>query len=221
MNGWRSGGGYAAGCSPPPPSGGNGQFSVGETQEESRTCFTLTPLREGRSFLEFTLVREGEEEDRIYELSVLAEITESGRSLRSELLSASGRQLQGMLRGGEGTDHPYLVRMDDEGDLVVIVTDNTPEPEEPEEDSGEDTDSDLKEEGWSCVTEDESIVKVLGVVTTDDGAAAYLRAGTEPGTVRVRMTDTVSGTEIILDLEADGRGTLLLLDHSLQTGDRG
>ena len=155
-------------------------------------------------------------------LSAWAETALDGRSLRSTLLSVSGRPLQGTVRGGEGTDFPYLVYTDADGDLVLAVTDNRPVPEEEEEETGETgQNGEKKEEGWSCVSQDENIAEVLGVITQDNVAAAYLRPGTEAGTVLVYVRDSVSGTEITLEFQGDGSGTLLLLDHSLTIGHDG
>ena len=185
-------------------------------QLEGRTRFTLTPQGQGRDILVFALAREEDDLDRIYALSVMAEVTESGRSLSIDLLSFSGKALQGAVYGGEGSDYPYTLRLDEDGDLVLLVTHPEAEPKEETENYGE-----KNEAGWSCVSEDETVAEVLGVITADDFAAAYIRPGTEPGTVRVRMTDDVSGTEITLVFEADGSGTLLLRDHSLTAGNNG
>lgn len=203
---------------------GETQMSVSEQQDDAagKTRFTLSPREEGRTVLTFRLCRPGDETDRIYVISALAETTVSGKSLRSALLSVSGRPLQGTVRGGEETDYPYLLYTDADGDLVLVVTDNRPVPEEEEEmtDKPEDS-SEKKDEGWSCVSENEAVAQVLGVITRENTAAAYLRAGSEPGSVLVRMADSVSGTEIVLELEADGSGALMLLDHSLHVTDIG
>ena len=191
-------------------------MSVETAQEDSLTRFTLTPLGEGRSILTFALCRAGDETDRIYELHALTETTQDGKTLRSAVLSVSGRLLQGTVRGGEGTDYPYMLFTDADGDLVLAVTDNSPIPEEETEQS-----ADTKDGGWACVSENEAVAEVLGVIVRENTAAAYLRAGAETGTVRVRMADSVSGTEIVLELEADGSGALMLLEHSLRVKENG
>lgn len=212
---------------------GETQMSVSVQQDDAagRTRFTLTPQGEGRTVLTFRLCRAGDETDRIYVLSALAETTVNGKSLHSALLSVSGRPLQGTVRGGEGTDYPYLIYTDADGDLVLVVTDDSPAPEEEEETTEESADEpeeeeteysgEKKDEGWSCVSENEAVAEVLGVISRENTAAAYLRAGADAGTVLVHMADSVSGTEILLELEADGSGVLLLLDHSLHAGDIG
>ena len=193
-------------------------MSVAESQdsENGRTLFTLTPQAAGRTVLVFTLQREDDAADRIYELSALAETEESGRSLSSALLSISGKPLLGTVRGGEDTNYPYLVRMDEDGDLLIAIADNAPPPED-----GDGVSADQKDAGWQCTSEDESIAEVLGVITRETGAAAYLRGGSQPGTVRVRMTDSVSGTELVLELETDGSGGIRLLSHSLNINQKG
>ena len=197
--------------------GTQAQMSVAAAQEDGRTRFTLTPSGAGRSVLLFTLHREDSEADCIYELSVLAETADSGNSLRSSLLSIAGRPRQGVVTGGEDTDYPYMIFTDEDGDLVVTVTDRTPVSEETEE-----TDETVKkEEGWICVSEDESIAEVLGIVEGEAVTAAYLRSGPEAGTVLVRMTDSAGGTELLLELEADVGGSLLVRTHRLTVSEPG
>jgi hypothetical protein len=189
-------------------------MDVAETQdaEEQKTQFVLTPLAAGRTVLTFSLLRNGDETDCIYELSVLAEVAENGKSLSSGLISFSGKELPGVVRGGTDTDYPYLLYTDADGDMRITVITNAPAPDETAQ---EDADSDDKGSGWSCVCENESIAKVIGVITREDAVTAYLRPGTTPGTVRVQMTDSVSGTELSLELETDGSGSIRLLTHEL------
>lgn len=198
-------------------------MSVAESQdaENSRTLFTLMPQAAGRSVLVFALQREGDAEDRIYEISALAETDESGRSLSSALLSISGKPLLGTVRGGEGTNYPYLVRMDEDGDLLIAIADNASSQEETEPEGGDAVSADSKDTRWQCTSENESIAEVLGVITQETGAAAYLRSGSQPGAVRVCMTDSVSGTQLILELETDGNGEFRLLSHSLNIDHQG
>jgi len=92
---------------------------------------------------------------------------------------------------------------------------NAPAPDETAEENASDDGTDKKEAGWTCVCEDESIAQVIGVITREDAVTAYLRPGTTPGTVRVQMTDSVSGTELSLELETDGSGSIRLLTHEL------
>ena len=198
-------------------------MSVAETQdaEKSRTIFTLTPQAAGRTVLVFSLQREGDAADRIYEISALAETDESGRSLSSELLSISGKPLLGTVRGGEDTDYPYLVRMDEDGDLLLAIADNTSPAEETGQKDGDAERADQKDAGWQCTSEDAGIAEVLGVITQESGAVAYLRSGPQPGTVRVHMTDSISGTQLNLELETDGSGEIRLLSHSLNVNHQG
>lgn len=208
------------------PVGEDSRMAVETAQEEGRTRFTFTPQGEGRSILQFALCRSGDEADRIYELSALTETSAEGKALRSAVLSVSGRALQGTVTGGEGTDYPYLIFTDADGDLVLAVTDLSPVPEEEEEETetaGEVSEEETEyvyekiEDGWTCVSENGAVAEVLGVVTSETAAAAYLRAGGEEGETLVHIQDSVSGTEIVLELTSDGRA-LLLLDHSLRVG---
>ena len=207
-----------------------GEFlSVEETQDEekSRTLFTLTPQTAGRSVVVFHLRRENDMRERIYELSVLTETSESGRSLTSSLLSVSGKALQGTVRGGEDTDYPYTVRVDEDGDLMISITDKTllreeeqaaEEIQENEETTGEVTE-DEETKVWICASEDENTAVVMGVIAAENGAVAYLRPGTAAGTVQVRMTESLYGTELLLELEVDEVGAFRLLGHQMTIND--
>ena len=197
---------------------------VAETQdaEEGKTRFTLTPQAAGRAVLVFALQQEADETERLFELSALMDVTGDGKALSSTLLSVSGKQFLRATEGGADTDHPYSVRMDEDGDLVITVTDNTPPPEETETgEGGSDGDDGAEERSWTCVSGNEAIAQVLGVITVGNGAAAYVRPGAEPGTVQLSMTDSNCGAELVLELENDGSGAITLLSHSMRDGAQG
>ena len=192
--------------------------SVAETQMEAekKTEFTLMPTEAGRSVLVFSLLRAEDEMDRIYELSALMESTRSGKNLSSTLLSISGKALLGTIRGGADA-YPYLVQMDEDGDLAISITDNAPPAEETDESEGKSVDGGEIAQ-WECVSGDETLALVLGVVTTENGATAFVRPGTGTGTVQVRMTNSGKGIELVLELETDGSGAIQVLSHSLNAG---
>jgi hypothetical protein len=196
--------------------GSNALLTVTAEQDSAngKTRFTLTPKTVGRAVLVFSLQREEDESDRIFELAALAEVAEDGKKVKTSLLSVSGKPLFGVLRGGEETICPYFIRMDDDGDLMIGIRTAALPQEPPETEDGE---TDDKDWGWQCVCDDEAVAEVLGVIGDEETTVAYLRPGTTPGTARVRMADSVSGTEFTAELELSEDGSIRFLSHSIRT----
>ena len=197
-------------------SGADALLAVTAEQDSAngKTRFTLTPRTEGRTVLVFSLQREEDESDRIFELAALAEVAGDGKKLKANLLSVSGKPLFGVVRGGEETVCPYTIRMDDDGDLMIGIWTAALPRELPET---EDDGTDDKDSGWQCFSDDESVAAVLGVITGEEMTVAYLRPGTTPGTTRVQMTDSVSGTEFTAELALAEDGSIRFLSHSIRT----
>ena len=195
------------------------QMEIAAKQDvpEGKTQFTLTPKEAGRYVLEFRLLREKDPDDCIFEWTVLSDASFDGKTMKASLLSLSGRRLAGVVRGGEDTLCPYQIRQDEDGDLMIIIADMEPEPEE----DGEETDGEDKDEknaGWQCESEDEAVAEYLGLITDEEYAVVYLRGGTTPGRTRVRIWKAETGTELTVELELDETGALLPLEHSIRQG---
>lgn len=199
-------------------SGSNTLLTVAAEQDEpdGKTRFTLTPLESGRAVLLLILHRETDESDRIFELAILAEVTDTGKQLKTSLLSFGGKTLFGVVRGGEDSICPYFIRMDEDGDLMIAVQTAALLQELPE--TEDETENDKKEEGWQCFSDNETVAAVLGVIANEEMAAAYLRPGTEPGKTQVRMTDSISGTELTAEFELREDGSLTILNHGIRAG---
>lgn len=191
-------------------------ISVMQDAQEGKTQFTLTPLEAGRCVLQFRLQRPEDPDDCIYELSALSNTDFDGKRMTASLLSVSSRPLLGLVRGGEGTLCPYTLRQDEDGDVVVYLTDMEPELPEDAEASGDGTDK--KEGAWQCVSDNQGVLEFMGAILSDEGVAFYLRPGAEPGEAQVRMWKTETGTELRMDFALDESGMLLLLSHELKTG---
>ena len=185
---------------------------------EGKTQFTLTPREAGRYVLEFRLHRENDPDDCIYELAALSEAAFDGRTTRASLLSLSGRRLPGVVRGGEDTLCPYLMRLDADGDLMFVIRDMESVPEEDGETGEDDAGQEKKPAGWQCETGDEAVVEYLGLIEDEETTVFYLRAGTTPGRTRVRIWKTETGTELTVEFEVDEDGALLPLEHSIHVG---
>ena len=180
----------------------NGIFAVTlePNTEGERTRFTLTPQREGRNVLVFAL--QGAEEDRIFELSVLAEVSRGDRSLTGNLLSLSGKRLPGVVRGGEGTPYPYRIFADQDGDLCILIT--NPDAGERENKGEANKDGD-----WQLASDKPEAAQPLGIMQADDAIAAYVRPGTLPGRAEVRVYNLRTGAELSFILELGEDGTLI------------
>ena len=183
---------------------------------EGKTQFTLTPKEAGRYVLEFRLQREKDPDDCIFKLTALSDVTYDGKTMRASLLSVSGRRLAGVVRGGEDSLCPYQIRQDEDGDLMVIIADTEPAPDE--EENNEDAGQDKKLEGWQCESGDESVAEYLGTIRNEEISIVYLRAGTTPGRTRVRIWKAETGTELTVELELDENGAFLPLEHSIRQG---
>ena len=165
------------------------------------TVFTITPEGGGRAGLSFRLQRGGDTMDQIYERTLLLEFTQSGRGTSVELIGESGTTLQGVLRDTSLSDYPYAIWTDEDGDLVVSLLHPTIDPY---------TDPD-----WSCVSENESVVLVLGVIREENTVQGYLRAGAAEGETRVILREAVTGAELTVTCRRDADGALLVLSHTL------
>ena len=185
---------------------------------EGKTQFTLTPKEAGRYVLGFRLQRENDPEDCIFEISALSEATFDGKTTRGSLLNLSGRRLPGVVRGGEDTLCPYMLRRDEDGDTVVLIMDMETIPEDDPDENSEDAGGIKKPAGWQCESGDESVVEYLGLIENGENTAVYLRGGTNPGRALVRIWRIETGTELTIEFELDGNGTLLPLEHSIRLG---
>ena len=132
------------------------------------------------------------------------EFTQSDRGITAELIGDSGAPLQGVLRDTSLADYPYAIWTDEDGDLVVSLM---------HPGIGRNTDPD-----WSCVSEDESVVLVLGVIRGENVVQGYLRAGESEGETRVILREAVTGAELTVTCRRDAEGALLVLSHTLSLG---
>ena len=182
----------------------NGIFAVTlePNTEGERTRFTLTPQREGRNMLVFALEGAEDEADRIFELSVLAEVTREGKGFTGNLLGISGRRLTGVVRGGEDSPYPYTIYTDKDGDLCILIT--TPNPAEAEDEGEPNKDGD-----WQIASDKPEAAQPLGIMQADDAIAAYVRPGTLPGRAEVRVYNLRTGAELCFILERGEDGTLI------------
>jgi hypothetical protein len=195
------------------------EVAVSQDASESKTRFTLTPKEQGRCVLAFRLQREDDPEDCIFEITALTDTAFDGKTLTASFLNISGRSLPGVTHGGEGTLCPYMLRLDEDGDMMVIVADMEPAADDEEEEEViEDAGQEKKPEGWQCETGDEAIVEYLGLVESEEYKVFYLRAGTTAGRTRVRIWKVETGTELTIEFELSEDGTLLPVEHSIRMG---
>jgi len=194
------------------------EIAVKQDVPEGKTQFNLTPKEAGRYVLEFRLQREKDPDDCIFEWTALSDVAYDGKTMRASLLSVSGRRLVGVTRGGENTLCPYQIRQDEDGDLMVVITDMEPVSEEEEEEDSEDGGQEKKLEGWQCEPGDESVAECLGTIRNGENTVVYLRAGTIPGRTQVRIWKIETGTELTIEFELDENGALLPLEHSIRQG---
>ena len=191
--------------------------------QENKTSFTLTPESEGRMMAAFVLERGDDELDRAYELSFLVEAESAKGRLNASPVSAAGKPLQGVVRGGGESAFPYTILTDADGDLAVTV--RIAEPEEggegdeaaPEEEAAGEGVEDVSYD-WDGISSDEAAALPLGVIYGDYDITAYFRPGAVSGSVTLLVTEAVTGTQITIECENSGEGSLQVISHSIKTG---
>ena len=192
-------------------------------RQENKTSFTLTPESEGRMMAAFVLERGDDELDRAYELSFLVEAESAKGRLNASPVSAAGKPLQGVVRGGGESAFPYTILTDADGDLAVTV--RIAEPEEggegdeaaPEEEAAGEGVEDVSYD-WDGISSDEAAALPLGVIYGDYDITAYFRPGAVSGSVTLLVTEAVTGTQITIECENSGEGSLQVISHSIKTG---
>ena len=193
-------------------------------RQENKTSFTLTPEGEGRMMAVFVLQRGDDELDLAYELSFLVEAESAKDRLNATPVSAAGKPLQGVIRGGGESTFPYTILTDADGDLAVTV--RISEPEEggegneaaPEEEAAGDGGVEGVSYDWDGSSSDEAAALPLGVIYGDYDITAYFRPGAVSGSVTLQVTEAVTGTIITLECENSGEGSLQVISHSITAG---
>ncbi len=179
-------------------------------QSSDKATFLLTPKTTGRAVLLLNLCHSKDEQDQIYEMTILTEVLEENGSLRANLISVSGTELQGVVHGGQESAYPYTASLNESGDLLITVT---------TQDSGEAAGSvSVMETTWECSSDNEETAYVLGVLYGENDVTAYVRAGAEAGHCTVRMFAENDGVEITLNCEVREDGTILVLSHDITGG---
>ena len=176
------------------------------TQREGKARFSIKPTYAMRSTVTFRLVPDGGEGDAIYEMTLLLESLPEGEKLVSGLLGVNSQPLQETVTGGEDSSFPYFIRMDEDGDLTISVSEIKADSEETLFSS---------DSIWECVSDNEEIAEVIGVISEGGATTAYIRPGLTAGTCTVCMSEVISGTEIIVECENGGNRSLVAVDHTL------
>ena len=169
--------------------GAAAEASVGQTGGK-KTSVTITPSEQGLTFMTFALTS-GEE--RLAELSVTASVDNADEKLSASITSHRERAFQSVVRGGEETGHPFIVRADDEG-LTIFV-------EEPE---GY-TDDGM---AWESESTNSMAASVSDIDVSGEGVTFRLEAGTS-GNAEVRVYSARENISYVFDVAVTG-GEMLL-----------
>ena len=187
------------------------------SQSGKKASILLTPTMTGRAVLLLDLRHKDNEQDQIYEMTILTEVLEENGKLYANLISITGTEQQGITHGGQETAFPYTISLNESGDLLITVTTQDSE-EAPESEEASESVSGTAAT-WECVSDNEETVTVLGVLYGADDVTAYVRAGAEAGRCTVRMSAENAGVEITLDCEVREDGTILVLSHDITGGE--
>lgn len=187
-----------------------------QDDQNGKSVFTLTPRTAGRTVLVFSLLPGEEAQGSIYEINALVEIIGDGKKLSGDIIGINGTPRLGVVRGGEDTACPYLVSAAE--DDVVVIMKNPPHAETADRTEAAGDPEDKEDRDWYCVSDNDAVIMVMGLIDGEEETAAYLRPGTNPGTAAVRLGYRPTGTELTLEFKVDDDGFLSLLTHSLQVG---
>ena len=187
------------------------------SQSGKKASILLTPTMTGRAVLLLDLRHKDNEQDQIYEMTILTEVLEENGKLYANLISITGTEQQGITHGGQETAFPYTISLNESGELLITVTTQDSEEAQVSEEASESVRGTAAT--WKCVSDNEETVTVLGVLYGADDVTAYVRAGAEAGRCTVRMSAENAGVEITLDCEVREDGTILVLSHDITGGE--
>lgn len=184
----------------------NGVWSVDSTEGSvveitggkggrGKTEFTLKPVEEGRENITFTLVSE---EERLAELSVAVMVNNINNKYAATVTAHRERALQGTVRGGEETGHPFTVRSGDRG-LTIFV-------EETEGYSDDGT-------AWLSESTDTTVAYVSDVNVTEEGVTVQLERRAN-GSAQVAVYSPAADISYVFDVEVTG-GEMMLKDFQI------
>ena len=198
---------------------------AGKKQPEGKNRFLVTPQEEGRHSLLFVLVDESvpeEEQAASAVLELLTETTVNGKgAFETEVISSALRERQIPKSSGADTYYPYTYSMDENGYLTVTVAypeGTIPEPEEGGPESMPDT-AILFPYDWAAASDNESVATALGTFYENGGLAVYIGSGSEAGTCRVTVASEQGGVSIVLTIERNESGALLVRSDEIRGGD--
>ena len=186
----------------------NGAWSLGSTEGEAveiavgkpkgkTTEVKLTPVETGSEGMTFTLMSG---EDRLAELNLTVTVSRADDVLAASVTSYHERVLQGTVRGGEETGHPFTVRSGDEG-LTIFV----------EESDGYTSDGAV----WESDSTDSLVAAVSYIDVSDEGVTIQLETRAT-GTAEVRVYSIRDNIAFVFDVEVAG-GEMLLTDSRVET----
>lgn len=175
--------------------GAAAEASVGKTGGK-KTSVTITPSEPGLTFMTFALTS-GEE--RLAELSVTASVDNADEKLSASITSHRERAFQSVVRGGEETGHPFIVRADDEG-LTIFVEESEVIAED--------------EASWASDSTDTMTAYVSTIGVSEGGLTIHLQARAD-GTAEVRAYSVRDNISFVFDVEVTD-GQMLLTDSRIE-----
>lgn len=183
-----------------------GAWSVGSTEgnvveittgktSRGKTELTLKPVEEGRENITFTLVSE---EERLAELSVAVMVNNINNKYAATVTAHRERALQGTVRGGEETGHPFTVRGGDDG-LIIFV----------EETEGYTDDG----TAWLSESTDTMVAYVSTIDVSEEGVTVRLETRAN-GNAQVTVYSPEADVSYAFDVEVTG-GEMMLREFQI------
>ena len=141
--------------------------------------------------------------DGIYRITLLVEFSEEDGRLTGSVLSSSGVRCQGILRGGEDSENPYLIYSSDDRFVVADVLIASLETD------------------WNCtILSGEESIFAETIQYVDSEVYLVLRAGETPGESEVLFRSEAAGVELRLRTLYQENSPLLVTEHQAQYGEK-
>ena len=138
-------------------------------------------------------------EERLAELSVTTSVDNADEKLSASITSHRERAFQSVVRGGEETGHPFIVRADDEG-LTIFVEESEVIAED--------------EATWASDSTDTMTAYVSTIGVSEGGLTIHLQARAD-GTAEVRAYSVRDNISFVFDVEVTD-GQMLLTDSRIE-----
>ncbi len=193
---------------------------------KGQTAYIVTPKAAGRTQLEIKLssIMENGHGAQLYALAFIMDVAETDGKLKTTMYSASGRELPGVIMGGETEGWPYQITASGSREIMVYLKDRMREieqhPDRVEIDPPEGVTAPAGTEWtpddpiyemnlWDCTSSDEAAVRVNGVIARDGLVTVWLEVlgHAETSSAEIVLRSKTGGAELAFTVKIAEDGT--------------